>query len=293
MIIFWNRLADIQRGDRGKKSRVQSFLLTNLAMSDFLMGVYLIIIAIHDVKYSGDYYKHDVKWRNSISCYISGALSMLSSEASVLTLVTITADRLNSIVFHIRAKPFTMTTARVVCALTWMVAIVMSVVPIFAGRYFIDQRRGITFYGRSSVCLPLQLSNLRPAGWEYAVAIYIAFNGLAFVFILMSYIAIFIKVKLSSKAVRSNMNNDSSLATRVALIILTDFFCWIPVVVIGCLSLSGAGFEDPGGQAYAWIAVFVLPINSSLNPLLYTFSNPQFRKVVMRCFTWTSTYEFY
>jgi len=254
------------------------------------MGVYLIIIASHDVMYSGDYFKEDVKWRNSPTCFIAGALSMLSSEASVLTLVTITADRLNSIVFHIRAKPFTMATARVVCAFIWLVAIVMSVVPIFGGRYFEDIRRGIKFYGRSSVCLPLQLSKLRPAGWEYAVAIYIAFNGLAFFFILLSYIAIFIKVKLSSKAVRSNMNNDSSLATRVALIILTDFFCWIPVVVIGSLSLT-VGFDDPGGQAYAWIAVFVLPINSSLNPILYTFSNPQFRKIIKGCFTWPSKYE--
>ncbi|KAK3728043.1 hypothetical protein QZH41_004797 [Actinostola sp. cb2023] len=119
---------------------------------------------------------------------------------------------------------------------------------------------------------------VRAAGWEYAVAIYIAFNGFAFLFILLSYVAIFVKVRASSKAVRSNMNNDAALARRVVLIILTDFFCWIPVVIIGCLSLT-QGFEDPQGQAYAWIAVFVLPINSSLNPILYTFSNPQFRRL--------------
>ena len=32
---------------------VQTCLLTNLAVSDFLMGVYLIIIAIQDQKWSG------------------------------------------------------------------------------------------------------------------------------------------------------------------------------------------------------------------------------------------------
>lgn len=252
------------------------------------MGVYLLIIASHDVKWNDVYFRYDVQWRSSAMCSIAGALSMLASEASVLILVTITADRLNSIVFHIRAKPFTMTTARVVCAFVWLVAIVMCLVPIFSGDYFTDVRRGVSFYGRSSVCLPLQLSNTRPAGWEYAVGVYIACNGCAFLFILISYMAIFIKVKISSKSVRSNINNDSALAMRVMLIILTDFFCWIPVVIIGFLSLS-SGFKDPDGQVYAWIAVFVLPINSSINPILYTFSNPQFRKIIGKCCRWRNT----
>ncbi|KAK3728040.1 hypothetical protein QZH41_004793 [Actinostola sp. cb2023] len=278
VMIFWNHVAHIDRGERGKKSRVQSFLLSNLAVSDLMMGVYLIIIASHDVKWKGDYFRYDVTWRSSRACEFAGALSMTASEASILILTTITADRLNSIVFHIRARPFTMVTARIVCFLIWLCTLTMSIVPIILKSYFYDEKRRISFYGRSSVCLPLQLSSVRTAGWEYAVAIYIAFNGFAFLFILLSYVAIFVKVRASSKAVRSNMNNDAALARRVVLIILTDFFCWIPVVIIGCLSLT-QGFEDSQGQAYAWIAVFVLPINSSLNPILYTFSNPQFRRL--------------
>lgn len=286
VIIFWNRMSNIDRGERGKKSRVQSFLLTNLAVSDFFMGLYLVIIAYHDVKWDGNYFMYDVKWRGSSTCNISGALSMIASEASVLLLATITADRLNSIVFHIKARPFTMTAARVVCCIIWIIAVTISLIPIIAKDHF--EQRGVSFYGRSSVCLPLQLSQDRPAGYEYAVAIYIALNGLAFIFILLSYIAIFIKVRISSKAVRSNIKKDSSLLRRVTLIIATDFMCWMPVAIIGCLSLT-TGINDPTGEIYAWIAVFVLPINSSLNPILYTFTNPQFRKmfyakIFSRCF---------
>ncbi|KAK3708187.1 hypothetical protein QZH41_006162 [Actinostola sp. cb2023] len=279
VIIYWNQVASFEHGERGKKSRVQSFLLTNLAVSDLMMGVYLIIIASHDVKWKGDYFKYDVKWRTSTTCKIAGALSMLASEASVLILTTITADRLNSIVFHMKARRFTLANARVVCFLIWFCTLIMSFLPIIWKSLFFDEKHQISFYGRSSVCLPLQLSSTLLTGWKYAVAIYIAFNGFAFLFILLAYVAIFVKVRASSNAVRSNMNNESALARRVALIILTDFFCWIPVVIIGCLSLT-QGFEDPEGQAYAWIAVFVLPINSSLNPILYTFSNPHFKKVL-------------
>jgi hypothetical protein len=73
------------------------------------------------------------------------------------------------------------------------------------------------------------------------------------------------------------MNQDSTLAKRMMFIILTDFACWFPVIIISILALTG-NLYDPTKQVYAWIAVFVLPINSSINPLLYTFSTPFVRK---------------
>jgi hypothetical protein len=51
----------------------------------------------------------------------------------------------------------------------------------------------------------------------------------------------------------------------------------MPVVVLGVLSLTG-NFHDSTGQVYAWVAVLVLPINSSINPILYTFCTPQVTK---------------
>ena len=75
------------------------------------------------------------------------------------------------------------------------------------------------------------------------------------------------------------MNQDSTLAKRMMFIILTDFACWFPVIVISILALTG-NLYDPSKQVYAWIAVFVLPINSSINPLLYTFSTPYVRKTI-------------
>ena len=40
-------------------------------------------------------------------------------------------------------------------------------------------------------------------------------------------------------------------------------------VLIGVMSLGG--YPVPG-EVYAWIIVFVLPVNSALNPLLYTIA---------------------
>ena len=47
-------------------------LLTNLCVSDFLMGVYLVIIAGTDMTYRGSYIWNDIAWRESVTCKIAG-----------------------------------------------------------------------------------------------------------------------------------------------------------------------------------------------------------------------------
>ncbi|XP_031559295.1 uncharacterized protein LOC116295583 [Actinia tenebrosa] len=256
-----------------ERNRVHSFLLTNLAISDLMMGVYLLMIAIKDLEWRGVYFKNDLQWRSSRVCQLAGALSVISSEVSVLILTTITADRYATIVFAFKFKRLKMKSAALVVTLIWIFGFVIALFPMLYSDYFYDYDGQVGFYGRSGVCLPLQLSHERFPGWEYSVAIFIGLNFIAFSFILVAYIIMFWKVRSSSRSVRSTqMNTESALARKMAFIILTDFCCWMPIIIIGVLSLLGK-FPDPEKLAYVWIAVFVLPVNSSINPVLYTFSN--------------------
>ncbi|XP_031561610.1 uncharacterized protein LOC116297509 isoform X2 [Actinia tenebrosa] len=255
-------------------NKVHSFLLTNLAVADFLMGVYMLILAIKDVTFQGEYFKHDFTWRTGKTCKLAGALSLLSSEASVLLLTLITADRFKSIVFPFRFGKLRMKGACFIVALIWTIGILLSVIPLLDVSYFHDESRRVGYYGRSALCLPLQLTRDKLAGWEYSVIIFIVLNLISFTFILVAYILMFITVKRISSSIRSTvMSRESQMAKRMAFIIATDFFCWMPVIIIGILSLLDL-FHDPEQQVYAWLAVFVLPVNSSINPILYTFSTP-------------------
>ena len=275
-----NLFAIVMRVIIKEDNKVHSFLLTNLAISDLLMGVYLLIIAIKDVQWQGEYFKHDNNWRSGTTCAVTGVLSMVSSEVSVLMLTLITTDRLICIVFPFRVRRMNLKIARTVVGGIWIFGIMISVIPALGLDYFYDSIRNVGFYGKSAVCLPLQLSTERQAGWEYAVGIFIALNFASFIYILIAYIVMFFTVKAVSKQVRStNMNRESQMARRMVFIILTDFLCWMPVIVIGLLCLLGK-FHDPEKQAYVWIAVFVLPVNSSINPILYTFSTPLVRKKI-------------
>ncbi|XP_015761044.1 PREDICTED: G-protein coupled receptor GRL101-like, partial [Acropora digitifera] len=144
----------------------------------------------------------------------------------------------------------------------WVLGTMLAVIPILWFEYFYDKKRSVGFYGKSAVCLPLQLSAERMAGWEYAVGIFIGLNFVSFVYILVAYIVMFITVRNSSNKVRStNLKRESQMARRMFFIVLTDFLCWMPVILIGLLSVLGK-FHDPEKQAYIWIAVFVLPVNS-------------------------------
>ena len=272
LALLGNVLVIIWRAVDKEESRVQSCLLTNLAVADLFMGVYLLTIAIMDSRWRGEYFKHDIKWRSSIGCQVIGALSMLSSEVSVLILTIITIDRLICIVFPFKFKRLTYKAAVFACMGVWMFGIVISVIPITGINYFYDESGDFGFYSRSAVCLPLQLSEGTPAGWEYSVSFFVGLNFISFAFILVAYISIFWTVKRAARAARStNFEKESEMAKRLAFIVMTDFCCWMPIITISVLSLTG-NFEDPNKIAYVWIAVFVLPINSSINPILYTFS---------------------
>ena len=269
LLVIGRRLSN-----KDRESNTHSFLLTNLAIADFLMGLYLIIIASVDIKWKGEYFKHDVEWRSGVGCQITGILSLLSSEASVGMLAVVTCDRLICIVFPFTVKKINRLMAILICACVWIISLFLSIVPILGLEYFSgnDDDGNFGFYGRSSVCLPLQLSSDLPAGWEYSVAVFLGINFIAFIFMVIAYTAIFIKVRKSSHKVRSTgTKREYSLAKRMTFIILTDFLCWMPVIVIALLSITKT-YNDPTKQVYVWIAVFVLPINSSINPFLYTFT---------------------
>ncbi|PFX19217.1 Relaxin receptor 1 [Stylophora pistillata] len=85
--------------------------------------------------------------------------------------------------------------------------------------------------------------------------------------------------EIQARAQSAQAKRERALAKRVFFIILTDFLCWIPIIAIGIKSHVEKTFDPPGDLA-VWIAVFALPINSAVNPLLYTLSTPQVQAIL-------------
>ena len=79
---------------------------------------------------------------------------------------------------------------------------------------------------------------------------------------------IYVMISKSSAAAGSrNQERDRAIARRLFLVVLTDFLCWFPMGLMGVLAKAGTPIP---GTVNVWAAVFVLPLNSALNPFLYT-----------------------
>ena len=50
---------------------------------------------------------------------------------------------------------------------------------------------------------------------------------------------------------------------------MSDFFCWFPIGLLGLLSSNGVPVP---GEVNVAMAIIVLPVNSAINPFLYTLN---------------------
>ena len=69
-------------------------LILNLAAADLLMGFYLIILGVAGAVFDGDFCVHELTWRSGITCQVMGALVVISSETSVITMVLLASVRI-------------------------------------------------------------------------------------------------------------------------------------------------------------------------------------------------------
>ena len=59
----------------------------------------------------------------------------------------------------------------------------------------------------------------------------------------------------------------ADMQKKILRVLATDFCCWVPISLMAFLSFSGVRISN---DAYAVSAIILLPINSALNPILYS-----------------------
>ena len=125
----------------------------------------------------------------------------------------------------------------------------------------------VHFYGNDGVCLFKYFVDGDDPQKKFVWSI-LAVNFSCFLFISISYLLIYLITSQSSSAT-GNQNESrrmNSMNRKIAFIITTDFFCWIPFIIVCALH----SFEVL--DATYWYAVFsmvILPLNSVINPFLY------------------------
>ena len=67
----------------------------------------------------------------------------------------------------------------------------------------------------------------------------------------------------------SSMSQNLTIARRLLTVVVSDFLCWFPIGLFGLLAYFGVQVH---GEVNVAMAIFVLPLNSALNPFLYTYN---------------------
>ena len=247
------------RGDLGF-----GVFVTHLSVSDFLMGLYLAIIGLADRVYKGTYLWEDAAWRTSAACNLAGFLSFVSSEVSALLICTITLDRFLVLRFPFSRLHFHRRSAQVACAVIWFFGFVLSGIPLLPAMSHWQ------FYNQNGICIPLPITKKKFPGQFYSFNVMIIFNFVLFLLIAVGQLSIYRSVKANSMADSQSQaqSKDLAIARRLITVAMSDFVCWFPIGLLGLLASSGSRIP---GEVNVAMAIFVLPLNSALNPFLYTF----------------------
>nr|XP_031841954.1 relaxin receptor 1-like isoform X1 [Nomia melanderi] len=263
VLVLWGRFT------AKDENQVLTIIIRNLAVSDTLMGIYLFIIAVADVIFRDNYNRVASSWMSSWFCTCLGILAMTSLEVSVLILSFMSLERYMLIVAPLKGhRTMTPQAASATMIVTWIIGVTLALVPV------IHWRSSTKFYGVNGMCFPLHIDDPYAIGWEYSAFIFLGLNFTGLITIGYVYAGMFISIWKTRHACSLSVG-DSEFALRFFLIVLTDAACWAPIIILKIRAMMR--YPVPA-DLHAWVVVFILPVNSAINPLLYTFTTPKFRE---------------
>ncbi|KAM4052234.1 relaxin receptor 1 [Anomaloglossus baeobatrachus] len=263
------------------ENKLHAMCIISLCCADCLMGSYLFVIGYYDLKYRGEYNKNAQGWMDSTQCRLVGSLAILSTEVSVLLLTYLTLEKYICIVYPFRCmKPGKCRTITTLI-LIWIIGFIIAFLPLSNEDIFHN------YYGTNGVCFPLHSEQPESTAAQiYSVVIFLGVNLAAFIIIVFSYSSMFYsihKTAIMATEIHNHIKKEMTLAKRFFFIVFTDALCWIPIFILKLLSLLQV--EIPGSIS-SWVVIFILPINSALNPILYTITTRPFKEMI--CQIWNN-----
>lgn len=244
---------------------VYKLLMYNLGFANLMMGMYLLVLCCVDAYTYGKYYNYVQMWQYSGGCQAFGFIALFATQLSLCTLVLITIERFLLIIFALQVgNQMKLSHAKIAVAGAWLYSFIVAILPV-TGQ--------VSSYSKIAICLPVDIPTKVATG--YIVWLLVAYIVTFFV-IVACYLKMYVSISRSGRPGSHTRHTiDVQVAQRMAMIIFSNFLCWLPISIAGFIALYGG--LSLNVDVAKFLIVFIFPLNACTNPFLYAIFTKVFR----------------
>ncbi|XP_054262380.1 follicle-stimulating hormone receptor-like isoform X2 [Macrosteles quadrilineatus] len=241
------------------ETSVPRFLMCHLAFADLCMALYLLLLAVTDLRSTGVYFNYAFDWQRGSGCQVAGFMTVFASQLSIFTLSLLTVERWFAIRHALYTNRVDLSLATKIMFVGWAYALVLAALPLI----------GVSSYSSTSICLPMDTHNTVSVVY---ILYLLAFTGIAFILICCCYAQIYLSLSYETR----HPPGERTVARKMTLLVGTNFACWAPIAFFSLTAVAGYPLIDVTRSKI--LLVFFYPINSCANPYLYAIMTAQYRK---------------
>ena len=217
--------------DRTSLGFGHNFFLLNLAASDFLMGVYDIIITGSDIAFSGVYASMRYDWLKGWLCHFATIISLISVLASSFFVCLIAVGRFLVIKFPSGEFQFHKKLSLSIVFLVWLFAVCVSTAPILYTTLFKNE-----VYSHLGVCFGLRLDSDSSLESIFSIGVLMCLAMTIFVIIIMGHWYIDIErkeTKANRIRIRQMRAADLSTSRNILVLVTINAVCLLVTAILG------------------------------------------------------------
>ena len=249
------------------RRNVTMFLTSNMALSDFMISLYTLILVTMRLRP----YTEFLLIMDNL-CNAIGFIWVTGQIVSIKTSIILSAERYLAVVYCM--KPSVRVTRKIavgLVALTWCLGVAVAVLPLAK----------ISVYNGNTYCIPIRPIKDIPHSYQLSVGLSL-WGILLYIITIPMYVKIFLAVKKSSE--RAGIKRDGTLARRIGTLVLSNMVFFLFPIIIAFLWLTTNLRVTMSPQSRATLTSIVptllFSFNSLINPLLYAFRAEKFQKAL-------------
>ena len=246
-----------------------------LAFIDGCFGVYLLIIAIADMHYKGNYIGLEMSWRGSLGCKLASFFAFVSMTVSPIIICFMILITFCVIQWPMTSKFKDKSFAKRVIEVSFSFSICFCIV------LFSNIINFLGNHGMLGVCLPLFTFHAHSLLLLFSTLVVLTVQTFCLVTIFTLSIVSLHTLKKVERYTKTQTRSTKygKVLKHLFMVIITNCCCWIPSSTVFILPICG--YQVPS-YLLNLITIMVVPITSALDPIIFTLSTPEMKKNFIR-----------